>query len=107
MAHLHIAVTYGWHHVPIIIPSLMVQLSCCYVIWFRRYGVFMLYLINILSLILYMWPNVFCSVSRSDTISDVRFALALTVQKLADRRIRPFVPLRGHSNGGGPHGLFP
>ena len=46
-------------------------------------------------------------VSQSDTDSGVLFALALTVQKLADRRIRPFVPLRGHSNGGGPHGLFP
>ena len=46
-------------------------------------------------------------VSRSDTVSGVRLALALTVQKLVHRRIRPFVPLRGHSNGGGPHGLPP
>ena len=46
-------------------------------------------------------------VSRSDTDSGVRFALTLTVQKLVYRRIGPFVPLRGHSNGGGPHGLSP
>ena len=47
------------------------------------------------------------SVSQSDTKSGVRLALALTVQKLAYRRFCPFVPLRGHFKGGGPHGLFP
>ena len=39
-------------------------------------------------------------VSRSDTESGVVFALSLTVQKLVNRRIRPCVPLRGHSIGG-------
>ena len=47
------------------------------------------------------------SVSRSDTKSGVSFALALTVQKVAYRRIRQYVPLRGFSIGGEPHGLSP
>ena len=46
-------------------------------------------------------------VSQSDTESGVRFVLASTGQKLADRRIRPYVTLHGHSHGGGPHGLSP
>ena len=45
------------------------------------------------------------TVSQSDTESGVLFHLALTVQKVADRRFRPYVPLRGHSHVGGPHGL--
>ena len=35
------------------------------------------------------------------------FCLSLTVQKVAYRRFCPYVPLRGHSIGGGPHGLSP
>ena len=47
------------------------------------------------------------TVSQSDTESGVIFHLSLTVQKLVYRRFRPLVPLRGLSNGGEPHGLFP
>ena len=47
------------------------------------------------------------SVSQSDTESGVRLALTLTVQKLSYRRIGQSVTLRGLSNGGEPHGLFP
>ena len=56
---------------------------------------------------LQVFHEVYYSVSRSDTKSGVRLSLSLTVQKLSYRRIGPYVPLRGHSNGGGPHGLFP
>ena len=47
------------------------------------------------------------SVSQSDTISGVLFALSLTVQKLTYRRIGQCVTLRGCSIGGEPHGLHP
>ena len=47
------------------------------------------------------------SVSQSDTISGVLFALSLTVQKLTYRRFSQCVPLRGCSMGGEPHGLSP
>ena len=47
------------------------------------------------------------TVSQSDTESGVLFHLALSVQKLAYRRIGQSVSLRGQSHGGGPHGLSP
>ena len=46
-------------------------------------------------------------VSQSDTKSGVHFHLALTVQKVAYRRVVSMYPLRGYSMGGEPHGLSP
>ena len=92
-------------YVPYFIPITMVQVPCRYHVRFMSYDAFtydasFAYSRRLLQVFLDI-------VNRSDTISDVHFALSLTIQKIADRWSLILILWGGLSNGGEPHRIWP
>ena len=75
-----------FHHIPLLIPFLMIQLSWLCYLWFMSYGA--LYMVLHLHIMVDLFHVLLKTVSQSDTESGVHFDLAITVQKLAYRRVR-------------------
>ena len=64
----------------------MIQLSWLCYLWFMSYGA--LYMVLHLHIMVDLFHVLLKTVSQSDTESGVHFDLAITVQKLAYRRVR-------------------